>query len=571
MNCVVWNARGLGNQRAFGELKRLVAEKKPNLLFLSETRRRNINRPQWQMQLGYTGCFSVDCVGRSGGLCLLWMDSLSVTVTSFSAGHIDCSVIEGTKNWRFTGFYGNPNVSHRLHSWELLRRLRGIRELAGLPWLVGGDFNEICFDSEKVGGNPRTTSQMQGFRDALDDCDLQDLHCRGELFTWANRRMGNQLILERLDRFVGTLEWRLMYPTTYVQALKYFHSDHRPLYLCLGGQNSTAVGASNKHEFIPRFESSWLRERECNDIVVQGWRPFDDLIPLHDRISNCLQTLQHWARIKLGSLPRRIKEKRAKMNALKNHENWPHATSQVYKLETELEQLVTQDEEYWRQRSRINWVQGGVRNSKFFHAHASSRRNVNTIRGLITAHGDLCSEPQGMAEIITEYFTNLFDSNGPSPEDMSHILECVQAKVTQQMNLLLCAPFTAREVKKALFDMHPDKSHGPDGMSALFYQKFWHIVGRDVTAAALAVLNEDAPLDNWNQTVVTFIPKVANPLFVKEFRPISLCNVCYKIVSRALTSRLRQIMNDIIDDHQNAFVSGRLISDNIILGFEAIH
>lgn len=132
-------------------------------------------------------------------------------------------------------------------------------------------------------------------------------------------------------------------------------------------------------------------------------------------------------------------------------------------------------------------------------------------------------------------------------------------------------PVYGLEVKKALFYMHPDKSPGPDGMSAHFYQNLWHIVGRDITAAVLAVLNDEASLNSWNQTVVTLIPKVANPLLMKEFRLISLCNVYYKIISLALKNRLRPIMNDIIDEYQSSFVSGRLISNNIILGFETIH
>ncbi|XP_073041940.1 uncharacterized protein [Primulina eburnea] len=158
---------------------------------------------------------------------------------------------------------------------------------------------------------------------------------------------------------------------------------------------------------------------------------------------------------------------------------------------------------------------GGDRNSKIFHLYASSRRNVNTIRGLITAHGELCSEPQGMVEINVYYFSNFFNSNGPSPEEMAPFLDCVQSKVTHQMNQMLCAPFTDHEVKKALFDMHPDKSPRPDGLPATFFQNFWHIVCRDVTSAVLAVLNEKAPLDIWNQTVVTLIPKVPNPLLMK--------------------------------------------------------
>lgn len=148
----------------------------------------------------------------------------------------------------------------------------------------------------------------------------------------------------------------------------------------------------------------------------------------------------------------------------------------------------------------------------------------------MTAHGDLCHDPQGMAEIVIDYFTKIFTSNGHSTDDMATVLGCVPTKVTAQMNQSLCAPFTAAEVQQALFDMHQDKSPGPDGMSAFFYQKFWHIIGREVTTAVLDVLNHDANLEDWNDIVVPLLPKTENPPLMKEFRPISLCNVCYKIV-----------------------------------------
>lgn len=119
--------------------------------------------------------------------------------------------------------------------------------------------------------------------------------------------------------------------------------------------------------------------------------------------------------------------------------------------------------------------------------------------------------------------------------------------------------------------MHPDKSPGPDGFSALFFQKFWDVVGHDVIIALLGVLNDGASLKDWNTTLVTIIPKIKDPLLLKDFRPISLCNVCSKIVSRAITNRFRPILSKIIETSQSAFIPGRLISDNIIVGFEILH
>lgn len=96
-------------------------------------------------------------------------------------------------------------------------------------------------------------------------------------------------------------------------------------------------------------------------------------------------------------------------------------------------------------------------------------------------------------------------------------------------------------------------------------------MGRDITKAVLAILNDGYPLLDWNDTVVTLIPKTMTPLTMRDYRPISLCNVCYKIVARALTNRLRPILKNTINDFQSAFILGRLISDNIILGFETLH
>lgn len=152
MSCIAWNARGLGNQRAFRELKRLVAEKDPSLLFISETKLRDYQCKWWKTTLGFTGMFMVNCKGRSGGLMILWKKPQDITIQSYSQGHIDCQVQHSNKQWRFTGFYGNPDPSKRNQSWELLRRLKGIHELSYLPWLMGSDFNEICYDTEKLEG-----------------------------------------------------------------------------------------------------------------------------------------------------------------------------------------------------------------------------------------------------------------------------------------------------------------------------------------------------------------------------------------------------------------------------------
>ncbi|KAL5774547.1 hypothetical protein ACOSP7_012104 [Xanthoceras sorbifolium] len=118
-------------------------------------------------------------------------------IKSFSKGHVDSIVrdCEGSR-WRFTGFYGEPNLAFRFHSWSLLRRLEG---LFSLPWIIGGDFNEILKDDGKVSGRCRRFRAMADFRDAVNGCGLLDLGFKGSQFTWSNRQDGENFIHERLD------------------------------------------------------------------------------------------------------------------------------------------------------------------------------------------------------------------------------------------------------------------------------------------------------------------------------------------------------------------------------------
>ena len=147
----------------------------------------------------------------------------------------------------------------------------------------------------------------------------------------------------------------------------------------------------------------------------------------------------------------------------------------------------------------------------------------------------------------------------------------IQAKVTEEMNEELTKEFITEEVKAALKQMHPTKVPGPDGMPAIFYQKYWDIVGFDVTNMVLNVLNSNASLSDINNTYITLVPKVKLPNKMKDFRPISLSNVAYKLISKVLVNRFKKVLPQIISENQSAFLSKRLIIDNVLIAFELMH
>ncbi|KAI5335391.1 hypothetical protein L3X38_025524 [Prunus dulcis] len=129
------------------------------------------------------------------------------------------------------------------------------------------------------------------------------------------------------------------------------------------------------------------------------------------------------------------------------------------------------------------------------------------------------------------------------------ILEAVQLVVTREMNARLLLHFRRKELEKALGQMFPTKSPGMDGMPALFYQKYWRVVGDDVTDLCLNILNGRDSVQTINHTLLTLIPKTKCPAQVTEYRPINLCTVLYKIISKTLVNRMKQIVPAIISNY----------------------
>jgi exonuclease III len=149
MSILSWNCRGLGNPRVVRDLHHMVKEKKPTMVFIMETKVHDKNLDFLRINLGMHNMFVVDSVGKSKGLILLWRDNFRVEIQNYSRQHINVIICtkENSLVWKFTGFYGHPEVAKRREAWGLLRHLS---ILSPLPWICMGDFNEIvCFGEQR--------------------------------------------------------------------------------------------------------------------------------------------------------------------------------------------------------------------------------------------------------------------------------------------------------------------------------------------------------------------------------------------------------------------------------------
>jgi hypothetical protein len=185
-----------------------------------------------------------------------------------------------------------------------------------------------------------------------------------------------------------------------------------------------------------------------------------------------------------------------------------------------IENLLEQEEIHWQQRGRANWLRHGDRNTTYYHNFASARKRKNLIKRLKDSNGDWVEGNRGLVPLISDYFSNLFTREVEEPDQA--LLDVVRPCVTPAMNTILTAPYTAEEVKKSLFQIGDMKAPGPDGLHAIFFKRFWHILGDDLTKEVLLAVNECKIPDGWNATNIVLIPKIEGPELITQYRPISL-------------------------------------------------
>ena len=270
----------------------------------------------------------------------------------------------------------------------------------------------------------------------------------------------------------------------------------------------------------------------------------------------------------MGSLKVCIDEKYKELESLTEMNNAKNV-GQINKVRDDINALLLQDELFWRQRSRAIWLPARDKNTKYFHQRENQRQRKNQITGFMDESGRCCTSNIEITKVAKSYFQNLFSSANLS--NMEFVLETVDRVVTSDMNNTPLQPYTPVEVKQGLFQMHPSKSPGPDGMSPFFFQKCWHIVGSDVTDAVLSVLHYRHLLHKMNYTHIVLISKKNEPKLVFDFRPIGLGNVVCRIVSKVLANCLKMILPNVISDSQSVFVPQRLITDNITVAYEILH
>lgn len=138
------------------------------------------------------------------------------------------------------------------------------------------------------------------------------------------------------------------------------------------------------------------------------------------------------------------------------------------------------------------------------------------------------------------------------------------------MRLIFQIP-QAKEIKEATFSIHADKALGPDGFSASFFHSNWDVIGPAVVQKIQCFFRTGVLAPEIDKTHVRLIPKILGAAKVEDYRPIALCNIYYKIISKLLPLRLKTVLDSIIFENQSAFILGRAIADNVLITHETVY
>ena len=265
MKILSWNCQGLGNPWTGRSLRKIVREQAPNVCFLMETRLDKDGIEKLYGDLPFPNKIILKKPNSGGGLALLWKNDIRIDLINFTDNHILAEVKEEDGFvWWLTCFYGWPEAQHKHKSWELLNHHKTFEEG---PWLCIGDFNAFLQSSEKLSKRPAQVSQVEDFRAALEECQLEDLGFKGYPYTWSNKRPGEANTRIRLDRAVATREWRENFQLSSVVHLAPHASDHLPIVLQTKQFDKNRI--QGRKGF--KFEETWLLWEDCEDVVNGAW------------------------------------------------------------------------------------------------------------------------------------------------------------------------------------------------------------------------------------------------------------------------------------------------------------
>ena len=571
MNFASWNVRGLNKSPHQKEVKNLIICNKLSFISCLETRVKVDNAlciskeicKNWSWLFNYED-------HHNGRIWVGWDPTVwKISLLSKSAQQISClaTFLEKQTTICVTFVYAFNTAAQRLSLWNELESISSTQ----LPWCVAGDFNCVSHINEISGGREIWTSAMNDFNNCIVNAGLGTLRTSGDLFTWSNNCPA-RLIRKRLDRMLINKAWLNSFSESYVMVLARGLMDHNPLIL-----NSPMLLEKITKPF--QYFSFMNNIEGFQDTVRNAWNcswfgnPMSILAVKLKAVKKALIELNKAN----GNLQNNVSKSRSDLAAIQElllaNPQDSELLSQEKTAVWKLNKALMEEECFLRQKSRVKWLDKGDKNNKFFFSKIKTNWNRNKILSVADHNGEMVFGQKQVAKVAVDFFQNLLGNSNPGLgqielEDSFNKINC------KTLNPELCdalqAPVNKDLIFKTLKSMKKNAAPGPDGFSADFFISTWNIVGDVFCEAISHFFSTGVMHQGINSTSIALIPKVLNPTCMNDYRPISLCSTAYKCITKIIAGRLQEVLPNLINVSQSAFIKGRKISDNILMAQELI-
>ncbi|XP_062100704.1 uncharacterized protein LOC133806603 [Humulus lupulus] len=560
----IWNVRGINKSSKQIDVMKELHNKNIGFIGLLETKVKASKMGALYLQMFKGWCFSSNLAHHPNGrIIIAWNpNSFEVDIKGGTSQFIHC-VLKPKKGHRFslTVVYAANDSRTRALLW---RDLVNISEGMKIPWIVGGDFNAVLNPEERLDyrGN---ANELIPFQTCVNSCGLEDVKYNGRFFTWNNKQDGKNRVYAKLDRFLATSEWIDTYSTSEVSFLPEGNFDHSPALL-------TVYPSMQNIKKPFRYFNFWKNLNGFLDVVKQCWQEkvagshMYQLVFLLKQLKSGLKNLNRQGR---GDVELQEKETYQQLLKIQQQLQLDPRNSDLIlaekKYRTEFSVAHKNYIQYLSQKAKVDWIKSRDENTKLFHSSLKIRRQQNTIYSIRDQNGNWVDNQEGVIKAFLEFYDSLLGSKIEGRTRVHKIFFKEGALISPSQATWLIRDYTGEEVEVALNSIPNDKAPGPDGYNSAFFKDTWEIPGKEVKEVILSFLNTEKLLKEINATTVTLVPKATCPESVSDFRPIACCNVIYKIATKMICNRLRDILPDIISENQSCFVKGRKISHNIMI------
>lgn len=439
--------------------------------------------------------------------------------------------------------------------------------------MVVGDFNQslrVSHHSNHLTHEIDTAGMDEAVL-AIQQADLFEARSKGLPFTWRNCQDDNP-ISKKIDHVLLNAEWAEQFPDSYSEFLDPLQSDHAPCLIHMPSLQRRVVKpfkffhhVIDHPSFLQSVKDAWNCEAIEGTLQFKIARSFKLLKPV----------LRNLNKTNFSGITNKVRAQEARLTTLQRQllTNPDPATAHLEHAEREKWlTLKKAEEKFYRQKSRVWWHGLGDRDTTFYHKYAVQRNTRNHIHYLKDDNDTAINSPDAMKAHSAEYFEGILGSSQSSSSAVSvaDIQNLLPFRCNEDQCNDLQKEITSEEVKTTIFAMPLDKSPGPDGFSVEFIRASWDIVGADIVAAVKEFFRNGRLLKDFNNTLIALIPKVPDACRLGEFRPISCCNLMYKIVTKILAKRLKPVLLQCISPNQAAFLKGRSLGENVLLSSELI-